>query len=150
MRLQRPTQRQITEMMSWFTSHQATTTWSGPGFQYPFTTSSFIRDLKCSTLASFCLVDGQSLVGFGQYYDRLGHVHLGRLVINPQFRGQSLAAKLIAALIKHGQASLGLEKASLFVYQQNTKAVASYVKAGFKNTVYPQPLPIADIQYMTK
>lgn len=70
--------------MSWFSTEEELSIWSGPGFRYPFDLSSFKEDLKLDSLKSFSFVSHErKLLAFGQYYPRLGKCHLGRLVVNP-------------------------------------------------------------------
>lgn len=150
MELVRTKLNHITEMMSWFDSQADVVNWAGPQFTYPYSTSSFIKDLKLEQLTSFSLLDQGKLVGFGQCYERLGHLHLGRLIISPGERGQGHAQKLMAAIANEGQKMIKANALSLFVYQDNRPAIQAYVRAGFAITDYPEQLPITDIIYMTK
>ena len=53
MQLIQPMDNHLIEMMSWFSSEQDLIDWSGPNFRYPINLSSFVVDLKLSTLSSF-------------------------------------------------------------------------------------------------
>ena len=78
MYLSQPSDDHLVELMSWFTTENELKLWSGPNFRFPFDLHSFKDDLKLDTLASFSLLSAKSeLLGFGQYYLRLGKCHLG-------------------------------------------------------------------------
>lgn len=84
MLLTQPSDADFIELMSWFSTEEELSIWSGPGFRYPFDLSSFKEDLKLDSLKSFSFVSHErKLLAFGQYYPRLGKCHLGRLVVNP-------------------------------------------------------------------
>ena len=75
MQLIQPLEIHIVDMMSWFTNEADLKQWSGPGFRYPFDLSTFTEDLKINPTNSFSLVSEEGeLLGFGQYYQRLGIV----------------------------------------------------------------------------
>lgn len=136
--------------MTWFPTMEQLSVWSGPGFRFPFTTESFVEDLKLDSISSYSLIHESKFIGFGQYYERLEHVHLGRLVINPRYRGMGYINALVGALIALGQQQLILNVISLFVLKDNASAISAYQKLGFVHTEYPQPLPMANILYLTK
>ncbi|WP_206018259.1 hypothetical protein [Pseudoalteromonas sp. Z9A5] len=74
MRLNEPSDANFIEIMSWFSTEEELSIWSGPGFRYPFDLSSFKSDLKLDSLKSFSLVSVEGdLLAFGQYYLRLDH-----------------------------------------------------------------------------
>lgn len=150
MKLIPPTQDHLATLMTWFPTMEALTLWSGPNFRIPFTTDSFVEDLKLDSIASYSLIQDKKFIGFGQYYERLGHIHLARLIINPQFRGRGHINALVNGLIALGKDKLALDKASLFVMTDNPPAVSAYQKLGFAHTVYPESMPMVNIHYMTK
>ena len=146
----------IIELMSWFNSQHDITQWAGPYFRYPFTEKTFIEDLNLDVSDSFVLVGQQNvLLAFGQYYQRKNKCHLARLVVNPIYRGEGIAATLIKELCKHGHLNLNITDSSLFVYENNLAAVSAYKKLGFivaANTPVNQdssPLP-DNYVYMVK
>lgn len=149
MKLVKPEHQHIVELMSWFNSELQTVSWGGPHFNYPFTLNSFTNDLKLNELHSYTLLNNNNeLVGFGQYYLRLGKCHLGRLVINPAYRGQGLSSVLISLLIEVGTVELNTNACSLFVYEYNRVAIASYQKLGFSFSEYPEDLALDGCLYM--
>jgi len=151
MHLIEPQENHLIELMSWFNNAQELENWSGPNFRYPYNLSSFIDDLKLSTLNSFVLVSKQSeFLAFGQYYQRLGRCHLGRLIVNPKCRGKGLALELMRHLCELGLNDLELNECSLFVLTHNKSAIKAYEKFGFSFTDYPEEMPLANCLYMVK
>lgn len=151
MQLIQPLESHLLEMMSWFSNEQELADWSGPNFRYPFNLSSFVEDLKLNTLSSFALVsDETEFLAFGQYYQRLGKCHLGRLVVNPKFRGKGIVSKLMHHLCELGLKELNVNECSLFVLAHNDNAIKAYEKFGFSFTQYPEKMPLENCLYMVK
>ena len=76
------------------------------------------------------------LLGFGQYYLRVGKCHLYRLLINLSFRGQGIAKHLIQHLTVRGKADLNTNSSSLFIVKNNGSAIKTYEKSGFTFASY--------------
>jgi len=151
MQLIQPLNSHLLEMMSWFSNEKSLTDWSGPNFRYPFDLNSFAEDLKLNTLNSFSLISNQNeFVAFGQYYQRLGRCHLGRLIVNPKFRGKGIASELMSGLCELGLKNLQLKECSLFVLSHNEQAIKAYEKFGFSFTDYPEEIPLENCLYMVK
>ena len=151
MKLIKAKEHHLIEMMSWFSDEQELQNWSGPNFRYPFNLSSFTEDLKMNSISSCVLTSNESeFLAFGQYYQRLDKCHLGRLIVNPKFRGKGIAAKLMSHLCERGQQELKLTSCSLFVLAHNESAIKSYKKFGFSFTDYPEQIPLANCLYMVK
>ena len=137
--------------MSWFPDRASLQSWSGPNFRYPFTQLSFKQDLKLDTLHSKALLGAaEHLLAFGQFYQRLGRCHLGRLVVNPDNRGQGLIGELIEQLIAIGVPALNADSSSLFVLKDNQSALLAYRKSGFVEHVYPEPMELDNCLYMVR
>lgn len=158
MKLTTPTESDLNVISQWFPDESRLRIWSGPKFRYPFNQNTFNQDLSMERLPSFCLkfseqtenLETKALVGFGQYYSRAGKCHLGRLVINPEFRGQNKIANLIDLLAQEGCAQLNVNKLSLFVFNDNHKAKNAYEKIGFVEAEYPEEMPMDGCVYMVK
>jgi RimJ/RimL family protein N-acetyltransferase len=158
-----PKDQELAQMSQWFSDEKNLRIWSGPQLRYPFTQATFKADLSMERLASFSLkytspatdVERNLLVGFGQYYLRAGRCHLGRLVINPNCRGQNKAADLINLLADKGCEDLKVNELSLFVFEDNTRAKRAYEKLGFVEAEYPElfvseQVPMEGCVYMIK
>jgi ribosomal protein S18 acetylase RimI-like enzyme len=139
MQLLQPTEDHLIEMMSWFSSEKDLIDWSGPNFRYLFNLSSFVL-----------VVNESEFLAFGQYYLRLGKCHLGRLIVNPNFRGTGIASELIRKICKLGRNELAVTECSLFVLEHNDNAIKAYKKFGFSFVNYPDKMPLENCLYMVK
>lgn len=145
------THQDIKTLRSWFKHKADIDKWAGPNFRFPHSIKSFGEDVNFKQLASYCLRNkNMDMVAFGQFYQRLNHCHLGRLVVNPRFRGQGIATRLISELSQIGLRSLGLTSLSLFVLADNQAALKLYKKLGFIEKTYPEQLPIDNCLYLVK
>ena len=130
------------EIMSWFPDKESVFLWGSPYTRYPLTEETFFEDIYWTRINSVvALADDGQVVGFGQFYLKLGRCHLARLVINPEFRGRGLGAKFISKLMSHGADTLGSREFSLYVMTRNKPAIAVYKKLGFKLAEYPHDDP---------
>ncbi|MEZ9197829.1 GNAT family N-acetyltransferase [Shewanella sp. 10N.286.54.B9] len=144
------TTEHLKQMLTWFKSQQQVFQWAGPNFTYPYDLASFTADLSLESLASYALIsDEQELLGFGQYYRRLEKCHLGRIVVNPSWRGKGISKSLVVLINNKGLKQLKLQHSSLFVLKDNQAAIKSYLKLGFVVSLYPEPLPLEHCLYMT-
>jgi ribosomal protein S18 acetylase RimI-like enzyme len=147
-----PTEQQYLQVRNWFSNHQEIFTWGGPNMTYPMSDESYLKLLTADHFKSFSLLnDEQQLVAFGQYYRRLDHHHLGRLAVNPKYRGQGLAKLLITKILEQAFLQQSAKGASLFVFKDNIVAYQCYQSLGFIETDYPeQPFPgnMQDCAYM--
>lgn len=151
MQLVTATEEHLRTLINWLPDARACLQWGGPTFRYPFTAETFLEDCRWRQLPSYALVDDRgALCAFGQYYERLGRCHLGRLIVSPQRRGQGLGGVLVGELIQRGCAELAVSEASLFVLKDNTVARALYQKLGFACADYPEPFEWRErCDYMT-
>lgn len=133
---------QMLSVKTWFSSTAQIFQWGGPNMVWPIEDAPFLSLLCQPHLHSYYLTnDKQQLLAFGQFYVRLGRHHLGRLAVNPQFRGQGLAKVLIGQLLQLAQQKQSAQGASLFVFDDNQLALQCYLSMGFERTVYPEPMP---------
>ncbi len=137
-------------VLSWFNNAREVFYWGGPDISYPMTLASFKQQSKFAKSHSYVLKSGDQIVAFGQFYNRLGRCHLGRLVVAPDSRGQGVGAHLIAHLNDEGKRLLGLNTGSLFVLEDNQPALRLYEKLGYQKTQYPTEIPIKSCLYMVK
>jgi ribosomal protein S18 acetylase RimI-like enzyme len=141
----------VRSLMTWFPDAPSVAIWGGPNFRFPFDEESFLKDMRWDDLASRALVDDAGeLAAFGQYYDRIGRCHLGRLAVRPDRRGGGIGETLVRLMCAEGCRALNVTECSLFVYETNVRAVRLYERLGFQPTPYPEPSPDFDgIVYMT-
>lgn len=139
------------ELASWVTTEDQLFEWAGPNLQYPCDVLTLKQDLLVETWPAFSLISANSeLLGFGQYYSRLGHCHLCRLIIAPHHRGKGLARSLIEQLSAIGKREMNVASCSLFVYQKNIAAIRAYQKIGFAIVDYLGTDLIDSCIYMVK
>jgi ribosomal protein S18 acetylase RimI-like enzyme len=131
-------QADLDVLRGWFPDAATTTDWGGPEFRFPHTAASFREDCCWDRLAGFALSgpDG-TLEGFGQLYDHLGRIHLARLAVRPDRRGQGVGKALIRALLDAGRQRWPYEEASLYVFRHNARACACYRALGFRAAPFP-------------
>ncbi len=132
-----------------FDSAQALRLWGGEGFSFPIRRQAFLQQLQLPDTESFVLSDdtGQMLA-FGQVCDRFDRLHLARLLVLPQFRGQRLVEQLVKGLLLQGLRYWPRRDASLFVFCENHAAIRSYQRLGFAISSQPGPLR-TDLHFMT-
>ncbi|MCP3958841.1 MAG: GNAT family N-acetyltransferase [bacterium] len=143
------TEEQLPELMTWFPDAVSCAVWGGPEHRFPFTEATFREDIHWGELPSYSLIDdGGALLGFGQYYARVGLCHLARLAITPNRRGAGLGARLVQGLCRVGCDDLSVDVCSLFVMADNTPAVRLYEKLGFVTMPYPGDFSLPGTVYM--
>ena len=137
MELRRAVEADVSELMNWFDSKESCQQWGGPKFEFPYTVNSFLRDIHWGQLDSYSMKeDTGAFLGFGQIYEKMGRVHLARLVINPASRAQGLGYKLVKMLIEKGT-EIG-QQSSLYVMENNSTAISCYKRAGFEIAELPK------------
>jgi len=130
------------DLMGWFPDKESVIRWGSPYMRYPLHWESFLEDMYWGRMSSrVALEEDGSLLGFGQFYLKLGRCHLARLVVNPDIRGRGLGKKFIAALMKHGSEHLGTGEFSLYVMTENKPAFNCYRSLGFNLAPYPHGDP---------
>lgn len=140
----------LAELATWFPDAPSCAVWAGPDFRYPFTPETFREDVRIADLPTFALVgEGGELLGFGQYYLRVGRCHLARIAVSPHHRGRRHGETLLRELCRLGSAALGVNECSLFVLEDNAPALRLYRRLGFEDATYPETMPpIAGCLYM--
>lgn len=142
MKIETATIEHAREIMGWFPDTRSVTRWGSPYTRYPLREETFFEDIYWSKINSRVAIgdDGQ-LLGFGQFYLKLGRCHLARLVINPDYRGRGLGEEFVAALMEHGSEQLGAPEFSLYVMSENKPAYNCYRALGFELAKWPDRDP---------
>jgi len=130
------------EILNWFPDKESVIRWGSPYMKYPLHEIEFLEDIQWGEIDSRVArgEDGR-LLGFGQFYLKLGRCHLARLVINPDLRGRGLGEEFVAALMRHGSEQLETERYSLYVMTANRSAYNCYKSLGFELAEYPHGDP---------
>ena len=146
--LSKATAADIDALMNWFPGEDDVVVWGGPAFRFPYSRETFLADIHWGKMASFCLFDtAGEFVGFGQVFKLRGRVHLARLVVHPDARGEGIGKRLVKALMEAGSMLYSGKEYSLFVLRDNTPAYECYRSLGFEVDDYPDDMPYADICY---
>lgn len=146
--LTEPAEGDIDRLMAWFPDAETTRIWGGPEFRYPFNRHSFAEDMRWGRIASFRLQGPPAdLAAFGQLYERFGCIHLARLAVRPDLRGQGVGKHLVNKLMDAGRSMFSCEYFSLFVYRSNEPALACYRAMGFTISDYPADVPHVTVCY---
>ena len=146
--LQEATSADIDVLMTWFPQKEDVLIWGGPTFRYPFTPETFFEDIHWGRMASFALRDpAAEFAAFGQISERLGRIHLARLVVHPAQRARGIGKRLLRMLMIASQPLFDCKEWSLFVLRDNEAALNCYQAMGFTVGEYPEDVPHADVCY---
>ena len=138
MKIQKAELKHAREIIAWFPDKESVTRWGSPYMRYPLREEMFLEDIFWGRISSrIALGEDGHLLGFGQFYLKLGRCHLARLVINPALRGRGLGEEFIGALMKHGSGQLDTKEFSLYVMTANRPAYNCYRSLGFSLADYP-------------
>lgn len=138
MNIETAQQHHVREIIGWFPDKESVIRWGSPHTRYPLREETIFEDIYWDRIKSrIALAEDGRLLGFGQFYPKLGRCHLARLLINPDFRGRGLGEKFVAALMEHGAEQLDTETFSLFVMTANKPAYNCYRRLGFSVSDYP-------------
>jgi ribosomal protein S18 acetylase RimI-like enzyme len=119
-------------IISWIPDEDTCKLWAGPQVRFPLNIESLSKDIEFSDNNSFCLIDNESIVAFGQLLEKEnGYLHLARIIVAPSKRAMGYGRSLCNALLKITR-QRGCGKISLNVYQNNTNAFKLYEKLGFR------------------
>jgi ribosomal protein S18 acetylase RimI-like enzyme len=122
------------EVARWFPDRRSAVLWAGPHVPDPVSPVWVAREFESRSRAHFVAIDddGRALGVIGMRR-RTGErrVHLIRIGVAPERRGEGLAARLIDAMAALARAG-GARRLTLNVYGVNTPAVRAYQKAGFR------------------
>jgi len=139
-------------ILPWIASEHECRLWAGPKIRFPPTPQSAWFDMGASEENAYALVDAAAaLIGFGQILPRDGNVlHLARLLVNPELRGQGVGRELCLALMDIGAAKHTPEHFTLNVYESNKAAVRLYSSLGFEIKERGNPGELAMIKSLTR
>jgi ribosomal-protein-alanine N-acetyltransferase len=118
---------------SWIPDANACRRWAGPKVPFPFAVSELAALLAVPGGASYCLAAGNDApLGFGQYWPRPSDsVHLLRVIVAPEVRGNGLGYELCVQLIEKALVATSASSITLNVYRDNKVALALYERLGF-------------------
>jgi len=127
------------KIVSWINDERALLTWGGPYFDFPLSitvVSELIAEHDGEKPARECwaidLPDGEFVASFQLSLNfRSGQAGLGRVLINPDFRGRGLAKQILRIAENKAFDRAEVNRLELRVFTFNDAAIAAYKKAGF-------------------
>ena len=129
-------------LISWIADANDCLIWAGPAVTFPVFLQALMVQIEYTPENSFCLVDGERMVAFGQLIKRTEyHFHLARLIVAPEIRGNGYGRKLCRYLIERA-VQLNCQLLTLNVYQDNLTALGLYRKIGFEVTPAADGMPL--------
>lgn len=116
-------------ILPWVNTPESLKMWGGAKLTFPPLAERIWLEIGAEDGNTFSLIDSNShLVGFGQLLCReAGRLHLGRILISPEQRGQGIGHILCRQLIE-----FGCSEFTLNVYQDNLAALGLYTSLGFQ------------------
>jgi ribosomal protein S18 acetylase RimI-like enzyme len=130
---------EIETLKSWFPDKESGYIWCGPGLRFPFTHETFVEDIHWQKMPSYSLRSEEGVfIGFGQFYEKANRCNLARLVVSPECRSKGLGQSFIGQLMRIGMSELNVKECSLFVLNNNEKALKCYKSLGFIEQDYPE------------
>lgn len=134
---------------SWIADANACAHWAGPKLRFPFAGAELAGLLAGGNATSHALVDADGrFVAFGQLVPLApGRMHLARIIVAPDRRGQGVGRILCERLMAEAARQPGIELLSLRVFRDNRAAIGLYLSLGFVETP-PHARP--DVFYMTR
>jgi ribosomal protein S18 acetylase RimI-like enzyme len=106
----------LNTLITWIPDEQACRTWAGPQVGFPLEKDRLSVEIGFSSDNSFCLVDNESMVAFGQLLSlRPAYLHMARIIVDPTRRNQSYGRKLCQGLVRITREK-GFHNISLNVY----------------------------------
>lgn len=132
--LRSATPHDLQTVIAWIESPEQLKLWGGPFLTYPPNIEKTWHEIEATNQNSFALLcSSDCIVGFGQTLSRESNaIHLGRIIVSPEFRGQGLGRLLCNKLIQIGIQLFHPSRFTLNVNQNNLPAVSLYKGLGFE------------------
>ncbi|MFS8152896.1 GNAT family N-acetyltransferase [Vreelandella titanicae] len=131
--LRTPVKTDYDAIATWISDEKACSRWAGSSLPFPFIAENLPELLAVEGCTSYCLSDiDNNCVGFGQFWPgKQGAVHIGRIIIAPEARGNGAGRLLCEKLITKARQSTGASTVTLRVYRDNHAARSLYSSLGF-------------------
>ncbi|MEL4505499.1 GNAT family N-acetyltransferase [Luteococcus sp. H138] len=121
----------------WVASPDELLVFAGPKLAFPLDPQALLDTSRDGWTVCALRVDGE-LVGTGSFILRDGGVHLGRLLVDPQHRGQGHGRTLVKQVLEHARLHspelARATRATLNVFTDNLAARSLYDSLGFQTT----------------
>lgn len=140
----------LDHVASWVGSPADCRVWAGSRISYPIDLEALPGALEFATAQSWCLVEGDDLLGFGQLVPKpVGRLHLARLIVSPAERGRGWGRRLTEELLGHAEERRP-SVISLNVVETNDVAISLYESLGFEIARRPVDEPDSSSRYMER
>ncbi|MBL1421763.1 MAG: GNAT family N-acetyltransferase [Alphaproteobacteria bacterium] len=126
---------------SWVNDQAQCTAWAGDIVRFPFLGNSLVDDIEFTQHQHFIIKIHDDLAAFAQLQTiNPHHAHIGRLIINPKFRGQGIAPKFFKMLTdKAREQNPQISLITLNVLETNLTALRIYAAQGFEQYRFLPP-----------
>ena len=126
---------------SWVNDQAQCAAWAGDIVRFPFVDTSLEDDIEFTQHRHFILMKADKLAAFAQLRCiNPYHAHIGRLIINPHFRGQGIAPKFFKALTNKARTqNPKITLITLNVLETNLTALKIYADQGFEQYRFLAP-----------
>jgi len=126
-------------LVEWVPDAAALYLFAGPSLVWPPTVGQFEELAKRPGLSAWMAADDEHQAAWGHFDLTIQGraARLGRVIIDPRYRGQGLGQTLTRAVIEKAR-GLGISEVRLAVVTDNEPAVKAYRRAGFKEIVDPE------------
>ena len=120
----------------WVGSRAEVTMFGGTRLSWPLSTEEVLAMAEEPGREVYVLLDQQRLpVATGSVLIKAdGSARIGRVLVDPQRRGEGFGRDIMEALIEYGEAQSSVGVIRLGVYEHNTVAQGLYERLGFKAT----------------
>ena len=127
------TQADIAVALAWTPEAVALRRWAGPAARWPTSPTMLREDIDNADASSFALDAPEGgLAAFGQVRFRdQRYGHLARIIVSPVQRGRGLGRNLCHQLMQAALRLHPIEAFSLYVFPENSPAIALYESLGF-------------------
>ena len=122
-------------IIPWIQNEQECRMWAGSKVRFPLNIDNLIYDIKFSNDNSYCLINENNILAFGQLFPKEdGFIHMARIIVSPYYRGIGYGKILCNRLLQIAE-KLGYQKVSLYASRKNFISLALYKNLGFKEVV---------------
>jgi len=132
--LRRRSDADLATLVGWVPDAAALYLFTGPRLQWPLTAKQLADMEQIDGMTAWVLVDSASSspVGFFDLIVKHRLARLGRVIIDPQRRGQGLGHALVRFAIRQAR-QLGATELTLNVIIGNDPAIRAYERTGFRS-----------------
>jgi len=136
MHLDKFTEKDYTQLISWIPSENFNYLWGGPVYKYPLTKKQINAHVSKPEVMPFMLRDNELEIGYIELHRESESTYrLCRVLIaDESLRGKGYGKVLVDLAIDHAIKALAATTISLAVFEHNQNAVNCYRSLGFKVT----------------